>query len=74
LIAGTLMLTSMLVGAAGPWETGALHDTYGSYAQAFTIAIGCCALLALAIWLAAPRKVRAATGQLAEPMAPSASS
>jgi MFS family permease len=63
-IAGTLMLASMLGAAAGPWVTGALHDATGSYAPAFSIAIGCCVLSALAIWLAAPRKVRAVAGRL----------
>jgi MFS family permease len=65
-IAGTLMLASMLGGAAGPWVTGTLHDATGGYAPAFAIAIGCCALSALAIWLAAPRKVRAVAGRFAQ--------
>jgi MFS family permease len=63
-IFGTLMLASMLGGAAGPWATGALHDTTHSYAPAFSIAIGCCALSATAIWFAAPRKVRAVAGRV----------
>jgi MFS family permease len=58
-IFGTLMLAAIGGGAAGPWVTGALHDAAGSYALAFWIAIGCCALSAGAIWLAAPRRVRA---------------
>jgi len=43
--------------------TGALHDATGSYTLAFWIAIGGSALSALAIWLAAPRKVRAVAGR-----------
>jgi MFS family permease len=62
-IAGTLMVPSMLGGAAGPWVTGVLHDATASYAPAFAIALGCCLLSAVAIWLAAPRKVRAVAGR-----------
>ncbi len=63
-IFGTLMLASIAGGAAGPWVTGALHDATGSYAPAWWIAIGGSALSALAIWLAAPRKVRAVAGRV----------
>jgi len=58
-IFGTLMLASIAGGAAGPWLTGALHDATGSYTLAFWIAMACSGLSAVAIWLAAPRKVRA---------------
>ena len=44
--------------------TGLLHDGTGSYTRAFWIAIGCCALSAMAIWLAAPREVRAVAGRV----------
>lgn len=64
-IFGTLMLASIVGGAAGPWVTGALHDATGSYTLAFSIAIGCSVISALAIWLAAPRKVRAVAGRVA---------
>ena len=63
-IFGTLMLAAITGGAAGPWVTGLLHDTTGSYTLAFGIAIGCCALSAMAIWLAAPRGVRAVAGRV----------
>jgi MFS family permease len=63
-IFGALMLSSMLGGAAGPWVTGLLEDTTGSYAPAFSIAAGLCLLSAVAIWLAAPRKVRAVAGRV----------
>jgi MFS family permease len=56
---GTLMLTAIGGGAAGPWVTGALYDVTGSYTPAFWIAIAGSVVSALAIWLAAPRKVRA---------------
>ena len=58
---GTLMLAAIVGGAAGPWVTGALYDITGSYTPAFSIAAAGSVLSALAIWLAAPRKVRAVT-------------
>ena len=63
-IFGTLMLASIGGGAAGPWLTGALHDATGNYVLAFWIAIGASVLSAVAIWLAAPRKVRAVAGRV----------
>ncbi|PYN24864.1 MAG: MFS transporter [Candidatus Rokuibacteriota bacterium] len=62
-IFGTLMLAAIAGGAAGPWVTGALYDVTGGYTLAFWIAIVGSALSALAIWLAAPRKVRAVAGR-----------
>jgi MFS family permease len=62
-IFGTLMLASIVGGAAGPWVTGVLHDATGSYAMAFWIAIACSGFSAVAIWLAAPRTVRAVAGR-----------
>ncbi len=66
-IFGTLMLASIAGGAAGPWLTGALYDRTGSYTLAFWIAIGCSVISGVAIWLAAPRKVRAVAGRLRVP-------
>jgi MFS family permease len=63
-IFGTLMLAAIAGGAIGPWLTGAIHDATGSYTLAFWIAIGWSALSAGAIWLAAPRKVRAVAGRI----------
>jgi MFS family permease len=62
-IFGTVMLAAILGGAAGPWLAGALYDATGSYSAAFWIAAGCSAFSALAIWLAAPRRVRAVAGR-----------
>jgi MFS family permease len=62
-IFGTAMVAAILGGAAGPWVTGVLYDTTGSYSIAFWIAAGCSAFSILAIWLAAPRKVRAVDGR-----------
>ncbi|WP_375413739.1 MFS transporter [uncultured Bradyrhizobium sp.] len=63
-IFGTLMLSALAGGAAGPWVTGVLHDIYGDYTIAFAIGIAVSGLSAATIWLAAPRKVRAVAGQL----------
>jgi MFS family permease len=57
-IFGTLMLSSIAGGAAGPWLTGVLYDRTGSYTLAYWIAIAFSVVSAVAIWLAAPRKVR----------------
>jgi sugar phosphate permease len=63
-IFGTIMLSALAGGAAGPWVTGALHDLSGTYTLAFVIGIGVSALSAVAIWQAGPRKIRAVAGQL----------
>jgi MFS family permease len=63
-IFGTIMLAALAGGAAGPWVTGLLYDLTGSYTLAFAIAIAVSGLSALAIWQAAPRKVRAVAGRL----------
>jgi MFS family permease len=62
---GTLTIALIGGGAAGPWATGVVHDLTGSYKLAFAGAIGCCAISAIAIWLAAPRKVRLVPGLVA---------
>jgi len=66
-ILGTLMLAAIGGGAAGPWVTGAIHDATGSYTLAWWIAIACSGVSAIAIWLAAPRHVRAVAGRVAKP-------
>ena len=63
-IFGTLMLSSIGGGAVGPWLTGVLYDRTGSYTIAFWISIACSVVSAVAIWLAAPRKVRLVSGRL----------
>jgi len=62
-IFGMLTLASLLGGALGPWMAGALYDHTGSYAPAFSAAIVSSGVSALAVWLAAPRKVRAVAGR-----------
>ncbi len=63
-IFGTIGFTALAGGAAGPWVTGILHDIYGDYTLAFIIGIAVSALSAAAIWLAAPRHVRAVAGRM----------
>jgi len=63
-IFGTLSLASIVGGAIGPWVAGALHDRTGSYVLAFWIAIAVSAVSAGAMWLAAPRKIRAVAGRV----------
>lgn len=57
-IFGTLSIALIGGGAAGPWIAGLVHDLTGSYRPAFTLIMAGCAVSAVAIWLAAPRKVR----------------
>jgi MFS family permease len=64
-IFGTLMLAAISGGAAGPWVTGALYDATGGYTVAFATSIAMSLFSPLAIWLAAPRKVRAVAGRMA---------
>jgi MFS family permease len=51
-------------GAAGPWIAGVVHDKTGSYRLAFLLTIGCCAVSAAGVWIAAPRKVRVVPGRV----------
>jgi MFS family permease len=64
MIFGTLSLTSIIGGATGPWIAGALYDRTGDYVLAFWLSIGASLVSAVAIWLAAPRKVRAVAGRI----------
>jgi MFS family permease len=66
-IFGTLMGAAIAGGAFGPWLFGLVHDVSGTYAAGFWLAIGCCAFSALAIWMAAPRHIRAVAGRLPAP-------
>jgi MFS family permease len=62
-IFGTISVALISGGAAGPWIAGVIHDASGSYRLAFLFIIGCCIASAIAIWLAAPRKVRTVPGR-----------
>ena len=63
-IFGTIMLSALAGGAAGPWLTGLLHDLTGTYTIAFAIGIAVSLLSALAIWQASPGRIRAVAGRL----------
>ena len=63
-IFGTLMVSAISGGAVGPWVTGLLHDWTGTYVAAFWVALAFSALSAIAISIAAPRKVRVVAGQV----------
>jgi MFS family permease len=59
--AATVALTGG--GAVGPWVAGVIRDATGSYKLAFLLAIAGCGVSAVAIWIAAPRKVRLVPGR-----------
>jgi MFS family permease len=61
-IFGIMTIALIGGGAAGPWVTGVIHDADATYRPAFQLAIVCCIGSAVAIWLAAPRKVRLVPG------------
>ncbi|HEV8584759.1 MAG TPA: MFS transporter [Methylomirabilota bacterium] len=63
-IFGTLNLGANAGAAFGPWVAGAIYDRTGTYTAAWLLAIAACALSMVAIWLAAPRKVRAVAGRV----------
>ncbi len=63
-IFGALSVALIGGGAVGPWVTGLIFDATGSYRTAFLLAIGLSVVSALAIWIAAPRKVRTVPGKL----------
>ncbi|MGI9521699.1 MAG: MFS transporter, partial [Hyphomicrobiaceae bacterium] len=64
-IFGAVTVALLAGGAAGPWIAGYIHDWTGSYAPAFYLAIVLSAVSSVAIWIAAPRKVRCVAGQTA---------
>jgi MFS family permease len=66
-IFGVFTIALMGGGAFGPWLTGVIHDATGSYRIAFVLAIVFCAVSAIAIWIAAPRKVRLVYGRVPKP-------
>jgi len=63
-IFGTITIALIAGGAAGPWVAGISHDMTGSYRLAFMTAIGLCVISGVAIWRAAPRKVRLVPGRM----------
>lgn len=63
-IFGALSLSSLAGGAAGPFVAGAINDRTGSYDAAFWLCIVASFISLAAIWLAAPRRVRAVAGRI----------
>jgi MFS family permease len=63
-IFGTLNIASNLGAGVGPWVTGLIHDRTDSYAPAFWLGLVASLVSLGAMWLAAPRKVRAVAGRL----------
>jgi MFS family permease len=59
-----LSVASGLGSGLGPWMAGAVYDRTGSYAPTFSLLIAVTVLSILAIWRAAPRKVRAVAGRI----------
>ena len=64
-IFGMLMVCAITGGAAGPFVVGLLHDITGSDTWGFIVGAVASLVSALAIWIAAPRKVRR-VGQVKE--------
>ena len=59
-----LMVALIGGGAAGPFFTGLLHDWTGTYTIAFALGIVFSVVSTIAVWIAAPRKVRVVAGSL----------
>jgi MFS family permease len=57
-ILGVLELAWGLGGFAGSWFGGYWYDRWGSYHGVFALTIGVTALICMAMWLAAPRRLR----------------
>ena len=64
-IYGTLMLMGLTGGAVAPWITGVIHDLTGTYVLAWWLGAALSVMSALAVWQAAPRRVRAVAGRMA---------
>ncbi len=64
-IFGAVTLAGLGGGAIGPWAIGFLYDRTGSYEPGFWLCAAMCVVGVLAVWMAAPRKVRAVAGRMA---------
>jgi MFS family permease len=62
-IFGSLSVATTLGAASGPWVTGILYDSTGHYSAGFALAIGLLGISCVAMWMAAPRKVRLVAGR-----------
>lgn len=63
-IYGTLTLSALAGGAAGPWVTGVLYDRLATYTPAFWLGVAVSFISVFAIWMASPREIRAVAGQI----------
>lgn len=61
---GVLGLGAGVGAGVGPWMAGVVYDLTGTYAVAFGLAIASSMVSIVAIWLAAPRKVRLVAGRV----------
>ena len=59
-----LMVALIGGGAVGPFVTGLLYDLTGTYTIAFALGVFFSVVCAVAVWIAAPRKVRVVAGSL----------
>ncbi|WIM13446.1 MFS transporter [Enhydrobacter sp.] len=62
-IFGVLTVALIGGGAAGPLIAGMVHDRTGGYGDAFILSIALCFLSIIAIWRAAPGRVRLVAGR-----------
>ncbi len=61
----SLVMVSLIGGGAvGPFVAGLLYDRTGTYNAAFVIGLVLSILCAVAVWFAAPRKIRVVAGSL----------
>ena len=61
---GTLRSCSTSGAALGPWVAGIIHDAPAATSLAFWVGMLASVISAVAIWLAAPRQVRAVAGRV----------
>ena len=58
LIFGVIQTATGIGGALGPWLTGLIYDTLGTYLPALQGMLGIHVIAAAGVWIVAPRKVR----------------
>ena len=65
-IFGVIFVFTGIGGALGAWLAGFVYDHMRSYVPFLFFAIACAIIACLAVWIAAPRKVRAVPGKRME--------
>lgn len=58
LIFGVIQAATGIGAALGPWLTGLIYDTLGTYVPALQGMLGIYVIIAAGVWIVAPRKVR----------------